>query len=164
MSSLSGLIQECRSLAIKTNKVMTVHFTVQSGQPVAYIEDANAPAALSSAQNNKVIFLGGGVTKYTAPAGSDAPPALTGSQLWGSNWSGTPNTTDVSFNSRGLPCVWNDTTKACDVLDAYQNSIAGFVYYFTYAPPYGANGWTGISVSPAGRVRGWFWNGTAWGN
>jgi Tfp pilus assembly protein FimT len=153
MSSLSGLVQEARSYAIKTNKIMTVHFTTKSGQAVAYIQDASQTASLGSAINGRQVYLGSGVTKYTTPSG---PTALTGTVMWGE---GTPNTNDVSFNSRGLPCYYNTgtTPATCELNN-------GFVYYFTYQPPYGANGWTALSVSPAGRIKNWLWNGTYWGN
>lgn len=153
MSSLSGLVQECRSYAIKTNRIMTVHFTTKSGQTVAYIQDATESASLSSALNGKQLYLGHGVTKYTTPSG---PPALTGTVMWGE---GTPNTEDVSFNSRGLPCYYNtgSTPATCDLNN-------GFVYYFTYQPPFGANGWTALSISPAGRIKNWLWTGSNWGN
>jgi Tfp pilus assembly protein FimT len=156
MASLSGIVQECRSYAIKTNKIMTVHFTTQGGQSVAYIQDAAAPtASLANAEKGKVAYLGTGVTKVTTPTG---PSPLTATQMWQSSTL-TPNTNEISFNSRGLPCYYNtsNTPATCDL-------NLGFVYYFTYQPPYGANGWTALSVSPAGRIKNWMWSGSKWGN
>lgn len=156
MASLSSIVQECRSYAIKTNKIMTVHFTIQNGQSVAYIQDAAAPASLANAEQRKVAFLGMGVTKATTPG----PPAMTALQMWQSS-TATINTNEISFNSRGLPCYYDATTTppSCDPSLNY-----GFIYYFTYQPPYGANGWTGLSVSPAGRIKSWMWNGAKWSN
>jgi Tfp pilus assembly protein FimT len=159
MSSLSGLVQECRSFAIKHNRYVTVHFTTQSGQAVAYLQESTQTAALTSSMNGKQVFLGSGVTKYTTPAGLNAPGAMTGTQLWGSSYDDALNTNEITFNSRGLPCFYNttNTPPTCDLNN-------GFVYYFTYQPPYGTNGWTALSISPAGRVKTWVWSGSKWGN
>ena len=155
MTSLSGMIQQARSYAIKNNKVMTVHYVMVSGQWVAYIEDASQPAALSSAMNKKQMYLGKLVTKYDTPSGTNAPPALTPTAMWGSGTSATIAAGELSFNSRGLPCLYDTTSGSCAMND-------GFVYYFSYAPPFGQNGWTAISVSPAGRVKTWLASGAAW--
>ena len=159
MTSFSGLVQECRSYAIKTNKVVSVHFAKSGGETIAYIEDANLPAALGSAMDSKQMAIGQGVSMVTSPTGANAPPVLTGTVMWGE---GTPSSGDVSFNSRGLPCYWNtaNTPPTCDLTDP--SGDAGYVYYFTYQPPLGQNGWSALSVSPAGRIKVWTASGNSW--
>jgi Tfp pilus assembly protein FimT len=154
MSGMSGTIQRCRSIAISKNTTMTMHFGTTGGQPVAYVQDASQEASLDSALAEDTI--GNGVVRYATPTGASAPTALSSTQLWGSSLS-DPNTTEVSFNSRGLPCVYDIAGKTCA-------TEKGFVYYFTYQPPFGDNGWAAVSVSPAGRVKTWLWDGSSWIN
>jgi Tfp pilus assembly protein FimT len=160
MSSLSGLIQQSRSYAIKRNKPVAVHFATVSGRSVAYIQDAAATASLANAIDSKKFYLGNGISQMDTPSGTNAPPQLTGEVLWGS---GTPSTGDIAFNSRGLPCFINtaNTPPTCDMNDASGNA-PGYVLYFTYQPPFGQNGWSAISVSSAGRVKTWMASGAAW--
>src|SRR6185436_9644065 len=40
VTNLSGLLQNCRMIAIKENKVKSTHFTVMSNGPVAYVKNA----------------------------------------------------------------------------------------------------------------------------
>lgn len=152
MSGLSGTIQRCRSIAISKNTTMTMHFGTTGGQPVAYVQDSSQAASLDSALAEMTI--GNGVVRYATPSGAGAPSALTGTQLWGGL--PDPDTKEISFNSRGLPCFYDTATKNCGT-DA-------FVYYFTYNPPFGANGWAAVSVSRAGRVKTWLWDGSSWKN
>src|SRR3954452_16784374 len=50
MSGMTGIVQQCRSLAISRNHTMSVHFgTTSPGEPVVYALDAAATASLSSA-------------------------------------------------------------------------------------------------------------------
>jgi hypothetical protein len=41
---------------------------------------------------------------------------------------------------------------------------AGFVYYFMDHRPMGRSGWAAVSISPAGRLKRWFWSGSTWVN
>jgi prepilin-type N-terminal cleavage/methylation domain-containing protein len=159
MTGLSGVVQQSRSYAIKNNKNMSVHFATSGGQTIAYLEDPSLPPALASAVESKEIALGQGVKLVAKPTGTNAPPELTGTFMWGEDE--TPSTGDMSFNSRGLPCYWNTTTLKCDAgTDASGNE--GYVYYFTYQPPVGENGWSALSVSPAGRIKIWTASGNTW--
>src|SRR5260370_403405 len=90
-----------------------------------------------------------------APAGVGAPTLLTGTIMWGTVL--VPNVNvDPYFNSRGLPCLPDPITGVC-------NPTTGFVYYFRYDSS-GRTRWTATSISPAGRIQSWDWNGASWGN
>jgi prepilin-type N-terminal cleavage/methylation domain-containing protein len=158
MSNLGGVMQRGRSEAIRQNKTMTVHFGTTGPQVMAFAHAASDPVTAPS-KGDPVIAMGRGVQLFrTPPSGSGAPTELTGTLLWGSSTeSAAPDHAhDISFNSRGMPCLYDSTSGACDP--------KGFVYYFTYQPPYGTNGWTAMSVSPAGRVKSWLWGGDIWRN
>jgi Tfp pilus assembly protein FimT len=147
MSSLSGLLQNCRMTAIKRNRDMSVHFAVVAAGPVAFIKDS-ATGGTTLANTDPQVELGAPVTMNQSPSGTGAP-TLMDSTLLGFD----PSTADPSFNARGIPCLYSSGT--CP---------KGFVFYFTDTRPLGKNGWAAVSVSPAGRVKTWIWNGTAWAN
>jgi len=148
MSSLSGLLQNSRMIAIKQNKTMSVHFAVLAGGPVAFIKEAAAGSTL--ANTDYQVELGAPVSINQNPSGAGAPTTLDSTTL-----GFDPQTSDPSFNSRGLPCKYASGTCTAGF---------GFVYYFTDTRPLGKNGWAAVSVSPAGRVKTWMWNGSAWNN
>jgi Tfp pilus assembly protein FimT len=146
-TNLSGLLQNCRMIAVKENTTKTTRFTVLSNGPVAYVKDATDASGI--AREDPKAQLGTPLTKYTVPSGAGAPPQISSTQL-----GFTAVTTDPSFNSRGIPCAYSSGT--CP------NS--GFVYYFSDKRPFGKSGWAAVSISPAGRIKRWFWNGTVWGD
>src|SRR6188474_2706593 len=49
VTNLSGLLQNCRMMAIKENKVKSAHFTVMANGPVAYVKNAADTSALMTA-------------------------------------------------------------------------------------------------------------------
>jgi prepilin-type N-terminal cleavage/methylation domain-containing protein len=145
VTNLSGLLQNCRMMAVKENKIKSAHFTVLGNGPVAYVKNA---ADTSSLETNDVqVQLGAPLTKFTTPTGTNAPPELTSTEL-----SFTAVTSDPSFNSRGLPCEYS--SGVC--------TSKGFVYYFKDTRPLGASRWAAVSISPAGRIKRWFWSGSHW--
>jgi len=145
VTNLSGLLQNCRMLAIKENKVKSAHFTVMGNGPVAYVKNAADTSEVT--KTDVQAQLGAALTKVATPTGADAPPALTSSEL-----SFAAVTSDPSFNSRGLPCEYS--SGVC--------TNKGFVYYFKDTRPLGASRWAAVSVSPAGRINRWFWTGSNW--
>src|ERR1044071_2784341 len=63
VTNLSGLLQNCRMLAIKENKTKSAHFTVMANGPVAYVKDAADTSDLD--KNTVQAQLGAPLTKYT---------------------------------------------------------------------------------------------------
>ena len=149
MTSLAGLFQDCRAISIKQNRLMSTHFTIVSAGPVAYVKDASVSSP-SLASTDPQVQLGAPVTKVTSLTGITGAPSVLDNATLGF----TPQTVDPTFNPRGLPCTYSGGTCT---------GIAGYVYYFTDSRPLGANGWAAVSISPAGRVKVWMWNGVSWG-
>lgn len=145
MSSLSGLLQNCRMTAVQKNTSMSAHFTIMAHGPVAYVKPVTDTGSINSMDPQ--VQLGAPVSKVTSlPAGG--PTALDNTVL-----GFAPLTSDPSFNSRGLPCSYASGVCTTGV---------GFVFYFTDTRPLGASGWGAVTITPAGRVRTWSWNGAAW--
>ncbi len=145
MTSLSGVLQNCRMLAVKNNRTMATHFQTTSYGVMAYVKRASDTSSL--AVSDSQVQLQAPVSRLTEPAGPNAPSALDSATL-----GFTPQTGDPSFNTTGMPCAYSG--GACPNY--------GFVYYFTDTRWSRDNGWAAISISPAGRVKRWFWNGASW--
>ena len=152
MTSLSGVLQNCRMLAVKQNLTMTTHFiadTYGSTQGVmAYVKQATALNQLDTSDSQ--VQLEEPIVQVTAPSGPGAPLALDLDPTIQLGF--TPQTGDPSFNSTGLPCAYNSGT--CP--------NGGFAYYFHDSRPAGQTGWAALSISPAGRLKKWYWNGSTW--
>ena len=145
ITSFSGVLQSTRMLAVKENKTMTTHMGIQSGGLVAYAKvatDAN-PLAVHDSQ----VEMEAPIVKMTTLSGPGAPSAISTAIL-----GFTAQTGDPSFNTRGLPCTY----------DSGLCTNNGFLYYFRDTRPGNASGWAAVSISPAGRIHKWFWNGSAW--
>jgi len=150
LTSLAGMMQNCRMSAVKYNKIKTVHFQIMANGPVAYFKDATDDDTLTPGIPQ--VWLGAPVTKYDEPTGAGAPPALDNSVL---SYNLDLTYPTPSFNPRGLPCKY--VAPNCPV-----NTGIGFVYYFSAGATLGGSRWGAVSVSPAGRVKTWIWNGASW--
>jgi Tfp pilus assembly protein FimT len=152
MTSLEGVIQNCRMLAVKQNQTMSTHFSVTtyggSDGVLAYVKKAADPNPVSNSDSQ--VQLEQPVTQVTTLSGPGAPTTALDSSILGF----TPQTGDPSFKSTGLPCAYSGGNCV----------INGFVYYFHDARPAPQTGWAAISISPAGRLKKWFWNGSIWTN
>lgn len=154
LGSVSNLAQMCRTQAVKQNTSQRLFFskTITPGSTVLYVKAATALDTDPILASDPQLLLPSEFSIAAAPTGGTSQ--LTGTALWGSAI--TPNAgVDPYFNSRGLPCL-PDATGAC-------STTSGFVYYFSYNSGSSLR-WSAISISPAGRIKTWFWNGTAWGN
>ena len=145
MTSLAGVIQNCRMLAVKQNRAMITHFSTQPHGIMAYVKRASDPAQLATSDSQ--VQLEAPVSQSTSPSGIGAPAELDSTTL-----GFTPQTGDPSFNPTGLPCAY--LSGNCP------NS--GFIYYFHDTRSMGQSGWAALSISPAGRLKKWFWDGSNW--
>ena len=145
ITSLSGVIQNCRMLSVKQNQTMSTHYAPTSTGVVAYVKAANDHTAYTS--QNSQVELEAPVVQTTSPAGPGAPPALNSTTL-----GFTPQTGDPSFTVTGLPCAYSSGTCANH----------GFIYYFHDLRPRGQQGWGALSILPAGRLKKWYWSGSNW--
>ena len=147
MTSLSGLLQNTRMVAVKQNKTKTALFYGgTTTRLMGYIRDTGDSSALTTLDSQ--VEMEAPITKLTTPGGAGAPGAI-------ATLGFTPQTADPSFNSRGLPCLYSIGTGTCP-------TNYGFIYYFKDMRISGSGGWAAISVSPAGRIKRWFWNGSEW--
>ena len=151
MTTVSGLLQNTRMMAIKKNKMqMACHFN-RSAIPyslVYYVKDV-ANTCPSLANGDTQVEMEAPITPYDTLTGTLAPSAITNAAL---GLTIDPLTSDPAFNSRGLPCSYSSGT--C--------TNSAFIKYFKDNRIGGSGGWAAISVTPAGRIKRWFWNGSTW--
>lgn len=145
-SDLSGLIQNARLAAVKNNATYTVQFNPTSTLRGAYV-DLNNNGSFDTGE--PMIQFGGSVSKVAAPDGSGNSPSLLDGSSGPLGWTATSG--NVSFNPRGLPCDVTQTPCATNV---------GYVFYLSDT----RSNWAAVSVTGAGRIKVWTWNGSAWIN
>ena len=151
MNDLSGIFQSCRSQAIKGNATQELDFTTTNGIAAAYID---VPGSTAGITGKTQIWMFSQFSKAAVPTGSDTAPLNAGT-MWGGSSTTPPDTTDnICFNSRGIPCQCPSSPTA------YCSGITnGYAFYFTQGTQ-----WAAVGVSPAGRIKTYFWNGGAWAN
>ena len=153
MTSLSGLLQNTRALAVQQNTGKTAcHFNLSS-RPyslVYFVKTATDCTTATAATTDSQVELEAPIVPYPTPTGTGAPAAIDNATL---GLLSNPLTSDPSFNSRGLPCSFSGGTCTPN---------AAFIQYYKDTRFSGSGGWAAISISPAGRIRRWFWSGSAW--
>jgi len=159
MSSIANMAQRARTQAIKKDTSQRIHFATVNKEAVAFVTDANDPNVIpvvGDPQLSDQYWMPGQLSLSVAPTGSGAPPPLTGLSMWGTALVPNKSPQDPYFNSRGMPCLPDPVTGVC-------SPTTGFLYYYRYRRG-GTVRWVATSISPAGRIQSWFWNGTSWGN
>jgi len=152
MNELSGLFQNARSLAVRQNTISRVRFQLTNGEWVGYIDNGISPAGLTVSAPQ--LWLPRQFTKVDPPSGGGGAPTALDGATCGSSM--TPDTTDDTYFSRlGIPCQYSGGT--CSGGQA-------FAYYFNYVGRLGDTRWTALCVSPAGRMKAWYWTGSSWTN
>jgi len=149
MENVSTILQNGRALAIKQNIIARVRFQLNGSSYVAYVDNGISPTGLTT--SSPQLWLPRKLSKVPAPTGTNPTPltaAACGSTL-------SPiNADSTYYNQLGIPCQYSSGT--CGSNQAY-------AHYFTYQSTFGTRtSWAAMCVSPAGRLKAWYWNGSAW--
>jgi Tfp pilus assembly protein FimT len=162
MGDLSGLFQNARNIAVRQNRISKVHFQVSNGRQLAYVDWINCDPVNGwcgqPTKSTPQVYLPESFTEVSAPSGgSGAPSAVTAATCGSATALDSTKTDDTYFNQMGIPCQYDSTTNpSCSGSQA-------FAYYFNYVESSHTN-WTALCVSPAGRIKAWYWTGSAWTN
>ena len=150
MTTASSFLQNVRMAAIKKNRTMTaLHFN-RTDPPYSLVYWTKEPTDSSSYSTEfSQVEMEAPITPFDAPTGPGAPSVIANSDL---GLLVDPEVSDPSFNSRGLPCKVSGTD--CD--------NKAFIKYFKDNRIGGSGGWAAVSITPAGRIKRWFWTGSAW--
>ncbi len=155
LTSIASLLQQGRISAVRSNRFLIVRTASAGGAPVAYVDLPPYNNVLDSNENLVQPFRTAQVIA-TLPAGINAfPTSNLGYAISGSSNGGT---FAIAFNARGIPCTPNSTSSPSSCTTG-----AGTPYFYFFRmdamanPSYGA-----ISVTPAGRIRSWVYDGRDW--
>ena len=149
MSSVSGLAQRCRVLALQKNTTSHLYFTTNAGAVTMYCKANNDPTQTLQTSDPQLRLD----TRFSI--GTTPSTTLNATMMWGSSGSTFSSNSDPYFNSRGLPCSAPSAGAAC-------STINGYVYYLKYSSH--TTRWAAVSVSPAARMQNWFLDSNSWGN
>lgn len=142
-SSVAGILQATRMRAVRDNARYRVSQTTIGTDAYAFL-DLDNDGVLDNNERGELALLPQGVTLDLAGAAAPARNSM--------NLNFVPQVGLPTYSARGLPCQ-PGVGAAC--------ANNGFVFYFTQAR--GANtSWAAITVTPAGRVRTWTWDGRRW--
>ena len=148
----TGLVQRCRLEALKKNTSEHIFVTTSGNSVILYCKAITDPTTTVQ-QTDPQMLLPSQFSIPGLPTGG--PTQLTATVMWGSSGSTFNVNSDPYFNSRGLPCNAVTVGSAC-------TNVTGNVYYFKYTSR--TVRWTALSISPAGRIQNWYWDGASWEN
>jgi prepilin-type N-terminal cleavage/methylation domain-containing protein len=173
-SDYAGLLELARTYSIRDNRYYSTYvIAASSSSPYAYAYVDMLPLKTGQASGN------GGTGAVAASAGSFGDPQVTlpkeavqqpatsapntsnlQSQLLPSTTTVTPTDTSVTapiFSPRGLPCtpVTLSSLSICD-------SSGGPTAYWTFFQDSKSSTWQAVTITPAGRIKKWFYNGSTW--
>jgi prepilin-type N-terminal cleavage/methylation domain-containing protein len=145
-SSFAGVVQKARMYSVAQNSTYPVAATTATvnGESVTTVS-VTLPASdtgnsqLKLPRKTTIAFSGSGLSDTT---------------LRGSVTTAVYNTLP-QFNARGLPCFVSGGVCSTDTSKIY-------ITYLSQTRTFGGTGWAAITVTPAGRVQVWTWNGSAW--
>jgi len=157
-AEMATLIQETRMLSVRDNKFYTMRPTTIGGNNFFYV-DLQENSTYTPGIKEELVEIASTV-KVVPP--SQVPAQLSASLVGGTSLFTLNSTDPVSFNSRGLPCLATGATPtSCSTLDGSGNQV-GFVYYMATQQPFSPTVYKAVSVTPAGRVRIWTYDGASW--
>jgi prepilin-type N-terminal cleavage/methylation domain-containing protein len=155
MSSMATYAQRVRGDAVRSNQTKSLWNVSSNGEYFLYSANASGTApGMTGADGmmpagKQVVFIG-------TPTAASVPTILDPTTAFGSATAAI-NSPQISFNSRGIPCNYPSSGTNC-------TTGSPFVWYFIFQPPFGSNRLACLSVSPAGRIKTWYWDGAQWTN
>ena len=184
--AFAGLLQTARSRATQDNQTYQVLTTTTNGTPIAYVDlhksddaDGNQtyePSGSAANGNNPepAVLLASPITigDSGVPAGFDTDTLLgmtpfsdSTSPMVKIDGNAMPG---LAFNERGLPCQRVQANQVCknapvmNVGGVNQAVPIAYVTYLRYARRDGGTSFVAITVTPAGRIKTWVYQGGKW--
>ncbi len=153
-SGLAGAFQKTRMQAVSDDRWYPMAMVTAGGQTYVFGDLSTPPnGTLDPGKETQLISY---LPRGTAIDNAGAPPNTS------MNLEFTPTTGLPAFNARGLPCTITGGTCRPQTATGGAEGWSGYICYLRQARPLGGASWAAITVSPAGRIRVWSWNGAAW--
>lgn len=161
-TSYANLLQHARIRAVQDDTYYTVRTNTGVNPPEAYVDVAQSGTYSPTAPDPMMVFL----QDVTPMAFSDGPGLADLESkflpLAGANGVATVNTTAMgpTFGPRGLPCTPTALTGGtCPYLNTTTHIPTS---YITFLQNSQSEKWEAVTVTPAGRVAVWSYDGAAW--
>jgi type II secretory pathway pseudopilin PulG len=167
-TDFSGLLQQARMRAIQDDRFYSVWPYAGSGVPQEFVDIYPQGTNGFSGANGQVLDPQDPVITLSAeviqqPQAGAPGTANLSQQLLGANPNnltpkdGTDPASRVTFGPQGLPCLSKGVTGG-----TVCNSQGGAVAYWVFFQNSFTQDWEAVTVTPAGRIQKWYYDGTAW--
>jgi prepilin-type N-terminal cleavage/methylation domain-containing protein len=154
ISQVGALYQQQRMVGVQTNSVATIpDAATVNGRTIAYI-DRNNNSQYDGGEPmvefpNKISVVKSGAPTFASSLVNYTP------QL--------QSTYIVRFNARGLPCLGTPPAPCVNLdISTTPPKPIGFLIYFKNDKSFGQTGWGAITITPGGRIKTWFYNGSTY--
>jgi Tfp pilus assembly protein FimT len=168
-TDFSGLLQQARMRAIQDDRFYSVWPYAGNGVPQEFVDIYPQGTNGASGYGNgtqmdpqdPVITLSAEVIQQ--PQAAAPSTANLSQQLLGANPNnltpkdGTDPASRVTFGPQGLPCLSKGVTGG-----TVCNSQGGAVAYWVFFQNSFTQDWAAVTVTPAGRIQKWYYDGTVW--
>lgn len=150
-TSYANLLQQARMRAVQDNRYYTVLTSIGNASSTAFVDLAGSGSY--AAGDPMMVF-----SRSVNPMPFNSGPGLTGLKSLflpaGEAAQGSVNTTTPgpTFGPRGLPCTPNGGT--CPYLTPTS--------YIAFLQNSQSTKWEAVTVTPAGRIRIWAYDGRSW--
>jgi Tfp pilus assembly protein FimT len=166
-SDLSGIYEQARIFSIRDNRYYSTYILAASGSKpqLAYVDMLPKSTSGASGNGGTSVATGDPEIVMTSevvqePVGSAPNTNNLKNQLLPSTTPVTPTDTSTNaatFGPRGLPCMSISVTggSVCD-------SSGGPTAYWTFLENTKSSSWQAVTITPAGRIQKWYYDGTNW--
>ena len=154
MTSVSGQLQRTRIQAVRTNRISMAQIGTLNGATVMFVDQAALQPRAIDSTIMPIVQMPQGVNVETAAV---PPVDFPSDKLLGYTPPASPVPFQITFNQRGLPCLYDAATGTCP----YHATNSAYQYYFRLQNSFGDQ-WAALTITPAGRIRVWSFNGTDW--
>jgi prepilin-type N-terminal cleavage/methylation domain-containing protein len=173
-SDFSGVVQAARLRAIQDDRFYSVY--ILNGTAFADIyPQSNTGASGTAGASFTTCAAAGFPCDPQAALSSEITPTAAASAPNTSNLSGQflpsgsaltvhdglTNTTPITFGPRGLPCTSQTVTVGASSGTVCDSSGGATAYWVFFQDAISTN-WEAVTVSPAGRIAKWYYNGSTW--
>ncbi len=160
-NDVAGLLQDAHFRSIRDNTYYPVCYAPSSaatGNVALFFIDNSSNHNCTTTWTNTypTVQLSGNITRQVAGF-----PDSTLSTM-GLGFTPLAASSDPYFSSRGTPCAVTGNICLNTFSTGGVTTIASYQIFLNDTRPVGSNGWTAITVSPAGRMKVWTWTGSAW--
>lgn len=166
-NDFSSLLEQARILAIRDNRYYSTYILAASGNTPqeAYVDllpknmtGASGNGGTSIAMGDPAIVLQSDVVPEAVASAPNTSNLET--QLLPATTPVTPTDTTVTpatFGPRGLPCTPVSLTggTVCD-------SSGGATAFWSFFQNSSTKMWQAVTITPAGRIQKWYYNGSVW--